>query len=31
VREASEEELAKQVGRSAARKVRAYYDVLPVS
>jgi excinuclease ABC subunit C len=31
VRQTSEQELAKRVGRSAARKVRAYYDVLPVS
>jgi excinuclease UvrABC nuclease subunit len=26
VRQASEEELAKRVGRAAARKVRGYYD-----
>jgi excinuclease ABC subunit C len=31
VREASEEELAKRVGRAAARRIRAYYEVLPVS
>jgi excinuclease ABC subunit C len=31
VREASEEELAGRVGRSAARRIRAYYDVQPVS
>jgi excinuclease ABC subunit C len=31
VREATEEDLARRVGRSAARKVRGYYDVSPVA
>ena len=31
VREASEEDLARRVGRAAARRIRAYYEVLPVS
>jgi excinuclease ABC subunit C len=31
VREASEEELARRVGRAAARRIRAYYEVLPVA